>query len=164
MPQSLRYFHPRLRSNTPALISRTHTYTDPTCANCLQCFRGAHLHLPQDATFLKSPFWPAKFKQSNFRRSCTCRVRKRPLHCLAGRQSFVSLHGWNELRISLACLQCVSVWTEIGIKKICCADGEKVRTTVHTINELLNTVQFCIWYSTKTYNSLDIPENILKQI
>lgn len=124
MPQSLCYFHPRLRPNTPALISHTHTH--PTCTNCLWHFRGAHLHLPRDATFLKSPFWPDKFKQSNFRRSCTCRVHRRPPHCLAGRQSFVSLHGWNELRISLACLQRLCVWIEIGVKKICCADGEKV--------------------------------------
>lgn len=158
MPQSLRYFHPRLRSNTPALISRTHTYTDPTCANCLQCFRGAHLHLPQDATFLKSPFWPAKFKQSNFRRSCTCRVRKRPLHCLAGRQSFVSLHGWNELRISLACLQCVSVWTEIGIKKICCADGEKVQeNSAHH-----NWAIICRSNAPKTLHSVQHKDNTVK--
>lgn len=48
-----------------------------------------HLHSPEHGTFLKSPFQPDKFKQSNFRPSCTCSMDVPPLNCLAGRQSFV---------------------------------------------------------------------------
>lgn len=48
---------------------------------------GDRLHLC--LRILKTPFQPDKFKQSNFRRSCTCSINVPPQKCLAGRQSFV---------------------------------------------------------------------------